>query len=487
MACRRSQVRSLSGPPFELIRTRREAGFLLACFEQAQFASVAAREGASVSKIHMSKRTTSTVIYYNKYMSFYKDRVFWFIFVALALVKIFAFLGIYFFHPLGETVLSFPDSLSYVYPAVTLLQDGHLWDLYTVSPMLFRTPGYPVFLALVQLLFHNMTWAVALVQNVLSLLLLIPIYLSAKQLAGKGAARWATAFCAASTLYFSLSFAVLSEILCTFLLAWFVFFLLQFLINPQGKTLLCSALFLSAAVYVRPAAYYFFIPMTVLLVCFALTRWIRFSIYKIGVCFLVPVLCLLGMWHLRNAVQTGFSGFTTVGAYNLYFWNSDYVAHKYHLSVQQAQTLLQEALPAGFSSRTPRQQNQIYKAAARPLLRESFTYKLTRAPSLVGSKNFARRKHHTPASFIAGRGKRQPQKIGPAGEPSVGFTRLDLLPFVRYSYGRSVFGGSFRCDWTCSVVEKAQTADLLFKCLLLLFLGNRVRIFWSVCPLSGPV
>lgn len=344
------------------------------------FRSVAAVEGASVPKIHMSKSATPTVIYYNKYMSFYKDRVFWFIFAALALVKIVAFLGIYFFHPLGESVLSFPDSLSYVYPAVTLLQDGHLWDLYTVSPMLFRTPGYPVFLALVQLLFHNMTWAVALVQNVLSLLLLIPIYSSAKQLAGKGAARWATAFCAASTLYFSLSFAVLSEILCTFLLAWFVFFLLQFLINPQGKTLLCSALFLSAAVYVRPAAYYFFIPMTALLVCFALTRWIRFSIYKIGVCFLVPVLCLLGMWHLRNVVQTGFSGFTTVGAYNLYFWNSDYVAHKYHLSVQQAQTLLQEALPAGFSSRTPRQQNQIYKAAARPLLRASFTYKLTRAP-----------------------------------------------------------------------------------------------------------
>ena len=61
--------------------------------------SVAAREGASVPKIHMSKSATPTVIYYNKYMSFYKDRVFWFIFAALALVKIVAFLGIYFFPP----------------------------------------------------------------------------------------------------------------------------------------------------------------------------------------------------------------------------------------------------------------------------------------------------------------------------------------------------------------------------------------------------
>lgn len=32
MACRRSQVRSLSGPPFETIRTRRKAGFLFVYF-----------------------------------------------------------------------------------------------------------------------------------------------------------------------------------------------------------------------------------------------------------------------------------------------------------------------------------------------------------------------------------------------------------------------------------------------------------------------
>ncbi len=45
MACRRSQVRSLSGPPFETIRTRRKAGFLLYTFAQSAGAFWRARRG----------------------------------------------------------------------------------------------------------------------------------------------------------------------------------------------------------------------------------------------------------------------------------------------------------------------------------------------------------------------------------------------------------------------------------------------------------
>ena len=46
MACRRSQVRSLSGPPFETIRTRRKAGFLFVVWGQARSAPLKAQEGA---------------------------------------------------------------------------------------------------------------------------------------------------------------------------------------------------------------------------------------------------------------------------------------------------------------------------------------------------------------------------------------------------------------------------------------------------------
>ena len=104
-------------------------------------------------------------------MPFYKDRVFQGIFCALAAFKLAAFAYLGWSHPLGENILAFPDSLTYIYPAQTFLQYGHMWEAVSVSPMLLRTPGYPFFLALIQLFTGNLTWAVAAVQNVLSLFL----------------------------------------------------------------------------------------------------------------------------------------------------------------------------------------------------------------------------------------------------------------------------------------------------------------------------
>ena len=269
-------------------------------------------------------------------MRFYKDKVFWYVFTALALVKGAALAGVFYFHPLGEKILAFPDSLTYVYPAQTWLEYGQMWEAVTAAPMLLRTPGYPFFLAVVQTLFHNMTWAVVLVQNLLSLALLIPVYMTAEKLNGKHAARAAALFCAASVLYFSLSFAVLTEILCAFLLSWFVYFTVNFLLKPAGHKLFLAALFLSSAVYVRPAAYYFMFASTIILVCFSAAKLVRFPAWQIAAFFFAPLLILVGAWQVRNSVQTGFGGFTSVGAYNLYMWNEDYLAHKYNLSVPQA-------------------------------------------------------------------------------------------------------------------------------------------------------
>ena len=120
-------------------------------------------------------------------MPFYKDRVFQGIFCALAAFKLAAFAYLFSVHPLGENILAFPDSLTYIYPAQTFLQYGHMWEAVSISPMLLRTPGYPFFLALIQLFTGNLTWAVAAVQNVLSLFLLIPVYLTGRRLAGKTA------------------------------------------------------------------------------------------------------------------------------------------------------------------------------------------------------------------------------------------------------------------------------------------------------------
>ena len=313
-------------------------------------------------------------------MSLFKDRVFRWIVIALAAFKAAACAYVYFCNPLGESVLAFPDSLTYVYPAQTWLQYGQMWEAVSVAPMLLRTPGYPFFLALIQALLGNLTWAVVGVQSLLSLLLLVPVYLTARQLATQNAARWAAGFCAVSVLYFTLSFAVLTETLCVFLLAWSVYFSVRFLAHPRGRDLAAAAVLLAAAVYVRPAAYYWMFASAVILLCFCAGQLVHFPVRKILLFFVLPLVLCMAPWQIRNAVKTGFGGFTSVGAYNLYMWNEDYLARKGHVSVAQAHEALQQALPPGFHNLPAAQQVKCYKALAKPLIREGFLYKLTHAP-----------------------------------------------------------------------------------------------------------
>ena len=317
-------------------------------------------------------------------MKWYKDKIFWFIFTAAALFKLATLAHVYFVNPLGEQALIFPDSLGYIYPAQTLLTYGQLWEAVSAAPLLMRTPGYPVFLALVQMLTHSSTWGVVIVQNLLSLFLLLPVYLTAFRLGDKTAARWAAGFCAASVLYFSLSFAVLTEMLCVFLLAWFVFFAVRWLQTTRRGDLLAAALLLAAAVYVRPAVYYFVPVSFVLAGAFAAYQKSRTLAKQAALFLLLPSVLFIGAWQLRNYVKTGYSGFTTVGAYNLYVWNADYVAKQIHVTVSQAHQLLLSFLPSDFNSRPVSAQVREYKRLAAPLLKKGKWHKLTHFPVWAG-------------------------------------------------------------------------------------------------------
>ena len=358
-------------------------------------------------------------ISYNKSMAWYKDKWLWLILALGAALKTAAFCYVYFCNPLGEQVLIFPDSLTYVYPAQTWLAYGQFWETVSAAPLLLRTPGYPVFLAGVQVLFGNLTWAVAAVQNVLSLALAVAVYLCACEVAGRRAARIAAALTVASVLYFSLSFAVLSEMVCVFLLAWFVYFVLRFLQTQRARELLCAALLLSAAVYVRPAAYYFCAVAGVALIYLRKSAW-----KKIVLFFCFPLVLCLGAWQLRNHVVSGYGGFSTVNAYNLYFWNADFVAAQQGISIPQAHAQLAENLPADFAQLPAREQVKTYRRLARPWLVDGSDYKAVRAPkwalkTLLGT-NFV----HTSRLLLG----------TPADEQEVSFRMLNQRHIVHANY-----------------------------------------------------
>ena len=307
-------------------------------------------------------------------MAWYKDKVLWVIIGTVGVLKALLLCYLYFFHPAGEQALLFPDSLSYVYPAQTLLTYGHFWETLSSAPMLMRTPGYPLFIAVVEFFSRNATWAIVITQNVLSLVLVIPVYLITRSLANLTAARLAAACCATSFLYTALANAVLAETVGTFLLAWFVYAVLQILRNPSPKKLLTAALLLAAAIYTRPSCYLLGV-ITVGFFCFYKSLRKSAIIY-----FLLPLAFCLGAWHVRNYAQTGFSGFTTSTYYTLYHYQFDYIVHSRHIPPEQAQQLLEKMLPEQFDTWPPAYKNRFYKQNARTLLRQSFLYRLQHAP-----------------------------------------------------------------------------------------------------------
>lgn len=313
-------------------------------------------------------------------MTWYKDKIFLIIALAAGMVKLAGLVYLFFLNPLGEQALIFPDSLGYIFPAQSWLTYGQFWEAVSASPMVLRTPGYPLFLALVQFFTGSSTWGVVIVQNLLAIVLLLPVYLTTRELAGIHAARWAAGCCAASTLYFSLAFAVLTETLCAFLLAWFVWALVRWLNVKKPLYLALAAASLAGAIYVRPVAYYLMIPLSLVLLLLT-TRPQRKQVLG---CFIVPLVLLVGAWHMRNYIQTGYAGFSTVGAYNLYIWNEDYLARQLHITVPQAHAQLLANLPENFNQLSVSQQVRTYKNLAGPLLKKSFLDKLIHIPLWAG-------------------------------------------------------------------------------------------------------
>ena len=330
---------------------------------------------------------------------------------------------LYFYHPLGEQVLIFPDSLSYVYPAQTWLTYGRFWEAVSSSPLLLRTPGYPVFLAVISFITGNLTWAVAAVQNVLSALLVWPVYRTARELAGTQAARISAVLTGVSVLYFSLSFAVLSETLCTFLLAWFVYFSVSFLKSPRTRTLLIAAVCLAAAIYVRPAAYYFTFLAALL---FSVRPHVPFKKVLLG--FIIPLAVLLGAWHLRNVAVAGYPGFSIVNAYNFYFWNEDFVAQKNGTSIPQAHEWLQTRLPENFAQKSVSEQVKTYRSLGSSWLKSGWKYKFAHAPKWAAKTLFGINFVHTSRLLLG----------APADEKQLAFDMLNQTKSVHTSYIKSV-------------------------------------------------
>jgi len=216
-------------------------------------------------------------------------------------------------------IFKLPDTSSYLACAESLSRTGS----FAVGgvPEIVRTPGYPILLAPGILLGH-VTAVTILLQLCLGCATVWLVYRTTFLLTKSGTAAAIAGFACAveplSVLYCSL---LLAETLFAAALMLFLFLLLRYMQTGKSACLIAAACALSAAVYVRPIAYW--LPLVMAIVLVAARRREKRGKSVIGAfAFLGICAVFIGSWQVRNFRETGYRGFSGIGEQALYFYDA---------------------------------------------------------------------------------------------------------------------------------------------------------------------
>jgi hypothetical protein len=216
----------------------------------------------------------------------------------------------------GSGILFQADTVSYLDPGRNLVLHGRF--IADGVPDLVRTPGYSLFLGITSLAGLPAAGAANAIVSVLTVILVWRLARSifADDRIAFGAA-WILAFEPISVAF---SVTLLSETL--FLIPFLISLerLTEFLHGHRLRVLAVAGLWLAAATFVRPITYYLPIALALgLLLALARVPGLR---WKAPAVLLISVLPWLAAWQVRNWVETGYRGFSSISDINLYFYDA---------------------------------------------------------------------------------------------------------------------------------------------------------------------
>jgi hypothetical protein len=216
----------------------------------------------------------------------------------------------------GSGALYRADTLGYLQPGRNLLLHGSFVE--AGLPDIARTPGYALFLALASLAGPI---AAALAQIILSAFSVVLVWRLASAVFAEGRialiAAWIFAFEPLSIIY---SILLLSETLFLALFLMSLILLAEFLRSRRLRVLAEAGLWLAAATFVRPVTYYLPVALAAgLMLVLPRVPGLR---WKAPAVLLLSVLPWLAVWQIRNYVETGFPGFSSIQTQNLYFFSA---------------------------------------------------------------------------------------------------------------------------------------------------------------------
>jgi hypothetical protein len=175
-------------------------------------------------------------------------------------------------------------------------------------------------------------------------------FLAAREIAGNAAGLWAAWLYALEPGQWAWSSLVLSETLFTGLLAGTVVTAIRYVRLGRTSSLLWTAVLSAACAYVRVIGYV----LPVVVICTAAAMRLRITarnnprqVARDVTAAAAVIAAVLGMWHVRNGMNTGYWGFSTQVERAVYFIGSGSLRARDGGSYGDAKRALQAAIDPG--------------------------------------------------------------------------------------------------------------------------------------------
>lgn len=215
------------------------------------------------------------------------------------------------------------DSYQYVALAETMLSDGRFSMNSIAEPESFRTPGYPLFIAVLLALFKNLA-VLPIVQIVLAALSCGLVFLIGERFFSRKVALAAAVLFAIEPAVLTNSFVAVSDTLFVFTLLCSLY-VLTVRRNTLLNTLLGGVL-MGVTTLIRPLGLYV-LPLVLVWLLWE-ARAERRTLYRTGAAFLFGVAILIIPWMVRNYIVFNHFALSSVGSYNAYFYVREF-EHQY--------------------------------------------------------------------------------------------------------------------------------------------------------------
>lgn len=199
------------------------------------------------------------------------------------------------------------DTDSYIQPALNFVSQG-IFCNNDGSPILFRTPGYPLFLAIVYY-FGGTNNVILWLQVLMCLLNSVMIY---KIVSSISSERWgilATVFYVMDFAQYTLAAEIMSDILFSFLMVLSMFVFRIYMEKQKVWYLVILFVLMNYAMFVRPGVMYLLMLVGVGLLIACVLRKVN---WKIGLIYVLIFAMFYGGWTLRNYHYYEEPVFTTV-------------------------------------------------------------------------------------------------------------------------------------------------------------------------------